>query len=814
MAIYHHSVSVIKRSSGKSAVAGAAYRAGEKIEDRRTGIAHDYTKKSGVNHSEIIAPVPATGENIWLTDRAQLWNRVEANEKRHDAQLAREVNIAIPIELDQNEQIALVREYVKTNYVERGMIADVNFHDLESNNPHAHIMITMRDLIVADGKVEFGNKNREWNSKDLLLEQRQSWETLANKYLAAAGYDVRIDCRSLAEQEIDRIPQIHLGKDATAMRRQGIPTERGDRYDQIDLANAELRAQLEEIYSIENEISNLEAQAEVIKTEDDLGNSIDRLLERWGQRVYYPADVGLTFYRDQNNSIHIYVGGERESRIYTFKDKNNDNNWINTFKNKKESERYTLDNLAKIVDEQHQKFDIGRIESLKLDRHERHLLSNFSDWEGLEVTEGAKISALREKARPAIDDERAENLCKWLSQVPELALNSGEITKTFMIGNLQTEISVSDNPNSVYTSYIFTDLERDCQPLEIRLNRNCFENCYGEITPSVERVLAEIEHSIAQGCNDLSQILNPPITRPESTWKEISTKEEQEEHRQMLAEHDRQLLPNYLPFPPQEQKSPEQEDREREARLEARRLANRADNERVRLAREEAASQRELEAARQQLESPAAITEVEPPVESLPQTYMPTRLELVNWYRASSEEDRQKIAALGQQLKTGYMLQDFMQGQPEPETLPDEFQSTTVSISLTDKQRFDQKLAVWQQQKQQTPLGKFIERAKELAAQDPTGQQTFETMKARRTLEDIAKEDPINRAGLKILNKQLITNYVNKTTDAENLNKLIVKLEQIRDNPEHYQNVERQQEIEQQNASLRTNNRDRGGRGR
>jgi len=267
MAIYHHSVSVVKRSSGKSAVAGAAYRAGEKIEDKRTGLTHDYTKKTGVDHSEIITPHLPTVDTNWLLDRAQLWNRVEAFEKRHDSQLAREINIAIPTELDRNEQIALVREYVRSNYIDRGMVADVNFHDLQSNNPHVHIMLTMRDLIVANGRVEFGNKNRDWNSKNLLLEQRQSWETLANKYLAAAGYDLRIDCRSLAEQEIDRIPQIHLGKNVTALRAKGIPSERGDRYDQIDLANAQIRVQLEEVYNIENEISNLEAQAAAIKTE-------------------------------------------------------------------------------------------------------------------------------------------------------------------------------------------------------------------------------------------------------------------------------------------------------------------------------------------------------------------------------------------------------------------------------------------------------------------------------------------------------------------------------------------------------------------
>ena len=160
------------------------------------------------------------------------------------------------------------------------------------------------------------------------------------------------------------------------------------------------------------------------------------------------------------------------------------------------------------------------------------------------------------------------------------------------------------------------------------------------------------------------------------------------------------------------------------------------------------------------------------------------------------------------------MLQASMQGQPEPKTLPDEFHSNTVLISLNDKQQFDQRLAVWQQQKRETPLGKFIILAKELAAQDPTGQQTFETIKATRTLDEIAKEDSINRAGIKILNRQLISNYANRAIDAENLNKLIVKLEHVRDNPEHYQDIEREREIQQRDLNSRTNTRDRGGRGR
>jgi hypothetical protein len=232
MAIYHHSAAVIKRSSGKSAVAAAGYRSGEKILDRRTGITHDYTKKTGVDHSEIITPNLPEAAHDWLLNRTELWNRVEASEKRSDSQLAREINIAIPTELDRPTQIALVCEYVKTNYVDRG----------------AHVMITMRDLIVTDGRVEFGNKNRDWNRKELLIQQRQNWEILANKYLAKAGYNnVRIDCRSLEEQGIERIPQIHLGANVNAMRLKGISTDRGDHYDEIEKANQQIRADLERV---------------------------------------------------------------------------------------------------------------------------------------------------------------------------------------------------------------------------------------------------------------------------------------------------------------------------------------------------------------------------------------------------------------------------------------------------------------------------------------------------------------------------------------------------------------------------------------
>jgi ATP-dependent exoDNAse (exonuclease V) alpha subunit len=243
MAIYHCTAKIVKRSGGMSAVAAAAYRSCSKIVDERTKTTHDYTKKQSLGYSEIITPIPAVGDNAWLIDREKLWNEVEAKEKRYDSQLAREIEVAIPIELDRNVGIQLVREYVQENFISQGMIADVCFHDLESHNPHAHIMLTMRELTLDEsGIASFGNKQRDWDKRELRVEQRENWETIANEYLAKGGFEARIDCRSLEDQGIERIPQIHLGAKTNALMKRGIDTKRGDRYDEIERANANAQA--------------------------------------------------------------------------------------------------------------------------------------------------------------------------------------------------------------------------------------------------------------------------------------------------------------------------------------------------------------------------------------------------------------------------------------------------------------------------------------------------------------------------------------------------------------------------------------------
>ena len=139
MAIYHFSAQVIKRSSGRSSVAASAYRAGEEIEDQTTGLNHDYTRKLGVEYTEILSP---SNSPEWVNDRKTLWNEVEKIEKRKDSQLAREINVALPIELNSEQRIELTRSFVKENFVDKGMVADIAIHGINTENPHAHIMLT------------------------------------------------------------------------------------------------------------------------------------------------------------------------------------------------------------------------------------------------------------------------------------------------------------------------------------------------------------------------------------------------------------------------------------------------------------------------------------------------------------------------------------------------------------------------------------------------------------------------------------------------------------------------------------------------
>jgi len=227
MAIYHLSVKVISRSAGRSAVAAAAYRSAGRLHDERIDRTHDFTNKGGVVHSEVLLP---EGAPEHLSDRERLWNAVEASEKRKDAQLSREVEFAIPRELDQEEGIRLARDFVEREFVDRGMIADLNIHwDIGTDGlakPHAHVMLTMREIGREGGESVFGAKVRDWNRTELVEHWRERWAEHVNERLTELDIDARIDHRSLEAQGIDLEPQDKIGPAASRMEGRGLEAER------------------------------------------------------------------------------------------------------------------------------------------------------------------------------------------------------------------------------------------------------------------------------------------------------------------------------------------------------------------------------------------------------------------------------------------------------------------------------------------------------------------------------------------------------------------------------------------------------------
>ena len=262
MATYHFNAQVVSRSCGASAVAGAAYRSGECLTDERTGEEHDHSDRDDLDGAEILAPRDSPE---WAQDRARLWNEVEAAERRKDAQVAREIRVAIPRELRPEDGRALVRDYAQRSFVDRGMVADIAVHGgKEGHNPHAHIMLTTR-TITPEG---FGQKNREWNKKEHVTTWRKDWADSANRALAQHGRAERIDHRSLIAQrdealqrgdhtradELDRDPQVRLGRAAWMKDRTDKDNDRTTLAREVDTRNdareqerAALRAELRTI---------------------------------------------------------------------------------------------------------------------------------------------------------------------------------------------------------------------------------------------------------------------------------------------------------------------------------------------------------------------------------------------------------------------------------------------------------------------------------------------------------------------------------------------------------------------------------------
>jgi Ti-type conjugative transfer relaxase TraA len=234
MAIYHFSVQVIGRAAGRSAVAAAAYRSASRLRDDRLARDHDFSNKPDVVHSEVMAPENAPEH--W-SDRERLWNDVEAFEKRKDSQLCREVEFAIPREMTQAQGVELARDFVAREFVDQGMIADLNVHwDMGADGqpkPHAHVMLTMRSV----DENGFGPKARDWNRTELVEQWRERWAEHVNERLAELDIDARIDHRSLEAQGIDLEPQTKIGAPAQRMEAAGLEADRAEDHRRVAREN-------------------------------------------------------------------------------------------------------------------------------------------------------------------------------------------------------------------------------------------------------------------------------------------------------------------------------------------------------------------------------------------------------------------------------------------------------------------------------------------------------------------------------------------------------------------------------------------------
>ena len=250
MAIYHASMKPVSRSSGRSAVASAAYRAGERLTNERDGITHDFSRKQGVEHAEIVLPEGVSAD--WARDRSTLWNAAEAAENRKDARVAREIEIALPHELSAEQRLELTRDFAQELADRYGAAVDFAIHQphdaSDVRNHHAHLLMTTR-RVEAEG---LGDKTYiEWKNVRLLGEGlpttqmqlrdiRQSWETIANEHLARAGLDIRIDHRSHMERGLEIAPTEHMGVHASQMERRGLDVSRARLDEDAAKRNADL----------------------------------------------------------------------------------------------------------------------------------------------------------------------------------------------------------------------------------------------------------------------------------------------------------------------------------------------------------------------------------------------------------------------------------------------------------------------------------------------------------------------------------------------------------------------------------------------
>ena len=289
MAIYHCSIKIGSKGKGQSAVAAAAYRSGSVLTDEQTGTVTDYSKKSGIVYSEIMLCQNATSE---YNDRQVLWNAVHKIEKASNAQIYREIEVSLPVELTLLQHKNIIREYVRKNFVDKGMCADWSIHNKNDGNPHCHILLTVRGIgsngewLPKSRKVyeldDNGNRIRlssgnykshkesanDWNEQYKAEEWRAAWADICNRYLDETN---RIDHRSYERQGKDQIPMIHEGFEARKIERGGGISERCEQNRQIRRINREKRKIESQLRILDNRKRAIEMYGSGVIGYDEIG---------------------------------------------------------------------------------------------------------------------------------------------------------------------------------------------------------------------------------------------------------------------------------------------------------------------------------------------------------------------------------------------------------------------------------------------------------------------------------------------------------------------------------------------------------------
>jgi len=321
MAIYHYHFQIIGRKSGRSVVASVAYRAGEKIKNEYDGritnaIAYrsgeiidnqqddktfDYTHKRGIVYTEILLPENAPREYF---DLSTFCNAIEMKEKRRDAQLVRECEISLPVEFNTDEQIELVRDYIQNKFVDKGVCAHISIHDKKDGNPHAHVILTMRDVDengFGKRRAEEQGVNGYMKRHQRIKEWRKEWADVCNKHLEMKGFSVRIDHRTLEAQGIDREPKKYMGLNYKHKKSLEM-TERLRGEGELLLTNPEIK-------KIKRQIERLEA----VKTKLAINHkNIDELRRNRTSKNQAETDEQIFYLNKSSESIVTQIEREIE----------------------------------------------------------------------------------------------------------------------------------------------------------------------------------------------------------------------------------------------------------------------------------------------------------------------------------------------------------------------------------------------------------------------------------------------------------------------------------------------------------------------